>query len=195
MALQIKGKTALAVQGHGREVVDLEKNRTARLKFLLDLGEMQRRVLISTPKPAVLMAASGMFAVLWSWGVSTARVSANPLELFRAASPLPWEVMQLQSCEKGDGGTSQDLLFQLVCSNPEENSFLSSPSYSCSPSFSHISLGFHVWTILVKTGVLWKDWPSVVSEVKLSNKGLDLNKALRTIYLFSYREEAELSLL
>lgn len=64
--MQIKGKTALAVQGHGREVVDLEKNRTARLKFLLDLGEMQRRVLISTPKPAVLMAASGMFAVLWS---------------------------------------------------------------------------------------------------------------------------------
>lgn len=65
MALQIKGKTALVVQGRRREVGDLgKKNRAARLKFLLDLGEMQGRVLLSAPRPAVLMAASGVFAVL-----------------------------------------------------------------------------------------------------------------------------------
>lgn len=95
------------------------KNHAARLKFLLGLGEMQGSVLLSAPRAAVWMAASGMFAVLWSWGVSADSASANTSELFRAVPALPWELMQLQSCDKGDGGTSQPLLFQFACLNPE----------------------------------------------------------------------------
>lgn len=160
---RLKGKQLLLFRDAGERWETWgkkNKNHTARLKFLLCLGDMRGRVLLSTARPAVWMAASGMFAELWLCVmvmISTDSASANTWELFRAVPPLPWEPMQLQGWEKGDGGTSQPLLFRFACSNPEENSFLSSPSYSCSPSSSHISLGFHACTILAKIGVLWKD--------------------------------------
>lgn len=76
---RLKGKQPLLFRDTGGrwETWGKKNHHTARLKFLLGLGEMQGRVLLSAPRPAVLMAASGMFAVLLSWGVSPDSASAN----------------------------------------------------------------------------------------------------------------------
>ena len=153
---------------------------------------MQGRLFLSTGRPPVLTEVSVMFALLWSWRVPKDSASANTCEPFRAAALLSsclWDVMSFRSCERGDGVTSQALLFPFVYSDPGENSFLASPSYSYPPY--HTSLGFCAGSNL---GSL-RGCQAVASEAKPSSKGLKRRKALRAVCFFTSKEEGELSML
>lgn len=95
VALQIKGKTSLVVQWDMREVGDLEKIIQPPWNSFCAL-KMQGRLFLSTHRPPVLIGVSMMFAILWSWRVSTDSASASMFELFRAATLLSsclWDLM------------------------------------------------------------------------------------------------------
>lgn len=62
------------------------------------------------------------------------RIGLSCSELLPRSPPAFGMWWSVQSCEKGDGVTSQVLLFQLGCSDLEENSF-----FPLLPSPSHIA--------------------------------------------------------